>query len=196
LDMLFWAVVFYFFSDNVFDLLKGYISLLPFGENINGILFSLGSGIIGAIVYYELVILSMGVFSAFFIDKITEIINAKHYRLEVKGASLLKGVWISIKALFIFLLILLVTFYMFFIPVLNIFYQVFLFSVAVKKPLVFDSSALFCDFEELEKKYNLKIWTLVFVSSFVYFIPVISFFGYLIQLIMMTHFLLSGCKKA
>ena len=46
-------------------------------------------------------------------------------------------------------------------------------------------------YKEFEKQNNLKIWSLIFVTSFIYFIPLLSFFGYTLQLIIITHFVLS-----
>jgi len=195
LSILFWGIVFYFFSDNIVNLVYSYISYLPFGESINNILSSVGSTIVLMFLYYEAVILSIGVFSSFFVDKITKRINEKYYNLPVKETSLIEGIWVSLKGVLNFLIFFISTFYLFFIPVVNIFYQVFLWSLAIKKPLVFDSSALFCDYKEFEKQNNLKIWSLIFVTSFIYFIPLLSFFGYTLQLIIMTHYVLNKCNK-
>jgi hypothetical protein len=195
LSILFWGIVFYFFSDNIVNLVYSYISYLPFGESINNILSSVGSTIVLMFLYYEAVILSIGVFSSFFVDKITKRINEKYYNLPVKETSLIEGIWVSLKGVLNFLIFFILTFYLLFIPVVNIFYQVFLWSFAIKKPLVFDSSALFCDYKEFEKQNNLKIWSLIFVTSFIYFIPLLSFFGYTLQLIIMTHYVLNKCNK-
>jgi len=196
LSVLFWGIVFYFFSGNIVDLIHTYISYLPFGDSINNILSGIGSTIVLMFLYYELVILSIGVFSSFFVDKITMRINEKYYNMPVKETSLIEGIWVSLKGMLNFIIFFILTFYLLFIPVVNIFYQVFLWSLAIKKPLVFDSSALFCDYKEFEKKNNLKIWVLIFFTSFIYFIPILSFFGYTLQLIMMTHFVLSKCKNS
>ena len=196
LSILFWGIVFYFFSGNIVDLIHTYISYLSFGDSINNILSGIGSTIVLMFLYYELVILSIGVFSSFFVDKITMRINEKYYNMPVKETSLIEGIWVSLKGMLNFIIFFILTFYLLFIPVVNIFYQVFLWSLAIKKPLVFDSSALFCDYKEFEKKNNLKIWVLIFFTSFIYFIPILSFFGYTLQLIMMTHFVLSKCKNS
>jgi uncharacterized protein involved in cysteine biosynthesis len=195
LSILFWGIVFYFFSDNIVNLVYSYISYLPFGKSINNILSSVGSTIVLMFLYYEAVILSIGVFSSFFVDKITKRINEKYYNLPVKETSLIEGIRVSLKGVLNFLIFFILTFYLLFIPVVNIFYQVFLFSLAIKKPLVFDSSVLFCDYKEFEKQNNLKIWSLIFVTSFIYFIPLLSFFGYTLQLIIMTHYVLNKCKN-
>jgi len=195
LSIVFWGAVFYLFSGKIVDYIHAYVSYLPFGENINAILLNIGSTFLLVFLFYELVILGIGVFSSFFVDKITARINEKYYRLPQKEVSLLEGIIVSIKGIILFVIVFLFTFYLLFIPVVNIFYQVFLWSLAVKKPLVFDSVGMFCDYKKFEKTNNFKIWTLVYLSSFLYFIPLISFFGYTLQLIIMTHFALSKCKN-
>lgn len=195
LSVIFWGVVFYFFSGNIVSIVHTYISYLPFGESINNILAGVGSTIVLMFLYYELVILSIGVFSSFFVDKITSRINEKYYNLPQKETSIIEGVLVSLKGMLNFIIFFILTFYLLFIPVVNIFYQAFLWSLAIKKPLVFDSSAMFCDYKEFERKNNLKIWSLIFFTSFIYFVPILSFFGYTLQLIIMTHFVLNKCKK-
>ena len=102
---------------------------------------------------------------------------------------------VSLKGIVQFLLIFAFTFYLLFIPIINIFYQLFLWSIANKKALVFDSASLFCDYKEIEKRYNINIWIIVFITSLIYFIPIISLFGYAFQLIIVTHFILKKCKR-
>jgi len=195
ISIVFWGVLFYAFSGNIVDFIHAYISYLPFGESINNILTGIGSTIVLMFLYYELVILSIGVFSSFFVDKITLRINEKYYNLPIQQTSLIEGVLVSLKGMINFIIFFALTFYLLFVPVVNIFYQVFLWSLAIKKPLVFDSAALFCDYKKFERKNNLKIWTLIFLTSFIYFIPILSFFGYTLQLIIMTHFVLNKCKR-
>jgi hypothetical protein len=196
ISIVFWGVLFYIFSDNIISFIHSYIALLPFGESINNILTSAGSTIVLMFLYYELVILSIGIFSSFFVDKITGVINEKYYKLPERKTSLIEGIWVSLKGVFNFLIFFVLTFYLLFVPVVNIFYQVFLWSLAIKKPLVFDSTAFFCDYKEFERKNNLKIWMIIYFTSFIYFIPILSFFGYTFQLIILTHYSLSRCKNA
>ncbi|WP_457561550.1 EI24 domain-containing protein [Caminibacter pacificus] len=198
LSILFWGVVFYFFSDNIYAFLEGYVSYIPFGESIKNFLATIGSGLVIFIFYYLAVISTLGVFSSFFIDHIVLRINEKHYNLTPKKPTFndtLKGVLVSIKSFLIYFVIFIFTFFFLFIPVVNILYQLFMWSLLNKKPLVFDSSYLFANPDEIEKKYNSKIWALVFLTSIVYFIPIVSLFGYTFQLVFMTHFVLKKLKE-
>jgi hypothetical protein len=80
------------------------------------------------------------------------------------------------------------TFWMLFIPVVNVVYQLFMWSVLNKAPLEFDSTYLF----KIKPKKN---FFLVFITSLIYFVPFLSLFGYTFQLIFMTHYnLKKGCK--
>ncbi len=195
LDLVFWGIIFFIFSDDILGFIHSYVGMLPFGESFNNFLTNIGGGIVLAIVYYELVVLTLGVFSSFFVDKIVKEINQKHYNLKERRVSLIKGVLTSLKSFLVSGIVFLFTFYLLFVPFLNIVYQVFIWALANKKPLLFDSVGSFCDFEEIEKKYNFSIWSLVFLTSVVYFIPIVSLFGYTIQLIVLANFLLNKCKK-
>jgi len=198
IDLVFWTILFFFFSHSITQFLLSIVSHLPFGEKISNLLANVGSVILVVVLYYVLVIATLGIFSSFFIDKIVLRINEKHYHLTPKKSSffdILKGILISIKSFLIYLIIFIFTFYLLFVPIVNIFYQIFMMSVLNKKPLIFDSSYLFCDFKEIEKKYNFKIFLIVFLTSVIYIIPLLSLFGYTFQLIFVTHFVLKKCKK-
>jgi uncharacterized protein involved in cysteine biosynthesis len=199
LSLIFWGVVFFFFKDFIYDVLNVYLAKIPyFGDKVSEVLSAIGSGIVIFLLYYISVISTLGIFSSFFIDKIVERINEKHYNLPKRNVTFkdtVKGVLIALKSFFIYFVIFIFTFFLLFIPIVNIFYQMFMWSVLNKKPLVFDSSYLFTQPEEIEEKYNIKIWTLVFFSSLIYFIPFVSLFGYTFQLILMTHFVLNNLLK-
>jgi len=198
IDLIFWLIVFLFFSHNIVYFLLSITSHLPFGEKISNLLANIGSVVFIIVLYYVLVIATLGIFSSFFIDKIVLRINEKHYNLTPKQPSFydtLNGVFVSVKSFLIYLLIFIFTFYLLFIPVVNIIYQMFMMSILNKKPLVFDSSYLFCDPKEIEKKYNFQIWWRVFFTSVIYLIPFVSLFGYTFQLVFITHFVLRNCKK-
>ena len=196
LDLIFWFFIFLFFSDNIISFLEGVVTNLPFGDKIEEIIANVGGWILIVVFYYVAVISTLGIFSSFFIDKIILRIN-EFFNCPIREVRLrenLKGVLISIKAFLVYLIIFIFTFYLLFIPIVNIFYQLFMMSILNKKPLVFDSSYLFFEPSEIEKKYNLRIWILVFITSFIYLVPFISLFGYTFQLVIISNFVLSKCK--
>ena len=198
IDLIFWLIIFLFFSDEIISFLKNVVSNLPFGAKIENLIANVGGVILIIALYYVAVISTLGIFSSFFIDKIVLRINELHYNCPTRKVSFkdtLYGVYISIKSFLIYLIIFIFTFYLLFIPVVNIIYQMIMMSILNKKPLVFDSSYLFFEPEEIEKKYNFEIWWRVFLTSFIYLIPFISLFGYTFQLIVITNFVLNKCKN-
>ena len=196
IDLVFWFFIFLFFHNNIISFFSSIVSHLPFGSKIEEIISNIGGWILIIIFYYIAVISTLGIFSSFFIDKIVLRIN-EFFNCPLRQIGFkenIKGVLISIKSFLIYFIIFIFTFYLLFIPIVNIFYQAFIMSILNKKPLVFDSSYLFFDPKEIEKKYNFKIWLLVFITSFIYLIPFISLFGYTFQLVIISSFILSRCK--
>ena len=197
LSLVFWAVIFLLFGDNLLNLAAQYSKSLPYGDTIASLITSAG-WIVLIVLYYLLSIATLGVFSSFFVDHIVLRINEKHFHCKPRKTTwrdTLYGFWISIQSFLIYLILFIFTFWMLFIPVLNIFYQMFMWSVLNKKPLVFDSSYLFFDPRKIEKELGIKAWIVVFITSVVYFIPIVSWFGYTIQLIFMSHLVLKRCAK-
>jgi uncharacterized protein involved in cysteine biosynthesis len=197
ISIIFWAVVFFIFKDTINSFIFSFISHLPFSQNLENFISDIGSFVVIGILYYFSVISTLGVFSSFFIDKIVLRINEKHYNCPVRNTNfqdILKGVLLSLKSFLIYFVIFIFTFFLLFIPIVNIIYEMFLLTILNKKPLIFDGSYLFLEPERIEKEDKFKINLLVFLSSVIYFIPFISLFGYTFQLILMTHFVLKKCK--
>ncbi len=195
ISLVFWGVILILFGGNLLHLIGEYAKVLPYGETIENLINSAG-WIVLIILYYLLSISTLGVFSSFFIDHIVLRINEKHFNCtprETSWKDTLYGLWVSIKAFLIYIVLFIFTFWMLFIPVLNIFYQLFMWSVLNKKPLIFDSSYLFFDPKKIEEELGIKAWIVVFLTSLVYFIPIVSWFGYTIQLIFMCHVVLKKC---
>ncbi len=198
ISIIFWGIIFYFFGDNLLNLLSNYAKVLPYGDVLVNIINSTG-WIVLLLLYYLLTISTLGVFSSFFIDHIVLRINEKHYNCTPKKPTLkdtIYGVITSIKSLLLYLVLFILSFWMLFIPVVNIFYQMFMWSILNKKPLIYDSSYLFFDVRKIEKKLGIKAWVVVFLTSFIYFIPIISWFGYTFQLIFISHLVLKHCKSS
>ncbi|NPA11600.1 MAG: thiamine monophosphate kinase [Epsilonproteobacteria bacterium] len=189
LSLLFWAVVFWLWGDDVINFVASLAQNLPYSDKIVSLIQSSSFLVLGGL-YYLLSISTLGLFSSFFVDKIVLRINQKHYNCPVKEAGFkdtLRGVVVSLKALFLYFVIFIFTFWMLFIPVVNVVYQMFMWSILNKAPLEFDAGYLF----DVEKK---GIWWIVFLTSAVYFIPLLSYFGYSFQLIFVTHYILRSCK--
>ena len=198
IDLIFWLIIFLFFSNDIIGFLQSVVSNLPFGAKIENLIANIGGVLLIIVLYYIAVISTLGIFSSFYIDKIVLRINELHYGYPVRKTSFkdtLYGLFVSLKSFLIYLVIFIFTFYLLFIPVVNIIYQMFMMSILNKKPLVFDSSYLFFNPKEIEKKYGFEIWWRVFLSSFIYLIPFVSLFGYTFQLIIITNFILKRCKK-
>lgn len=198
IDLIFWFIVYLFFSDKIISFFVNLLGYFPFTDKISQSIGNIGGILLTVLFYYISVISTLGIFTSFFIDKIVLRINEKYFNLSYKNASFkdtLKGVYVSLKSFLVFILIFIFTFYLIFVPVVNIFYQIFMLSVLNKKPLVFDSSYLFINPKKIEEKFNVKIWLLVITTSVIYLIPIISLFGYTFQLIFIAHFVLKKIKE-
>jgi len=197
MSLLFWGVLLVLFGSDILNIIANYSKSLPYGDVVSGFVNSAG-WIFLIILYYLLTISTLGVFSSLFIDKIVLRINEKHFNCtprETTFKDTLYGLWVSVKAFLIYIVLSIFTFWILFIPVVNIFYQMFMWSVLNKKPLIFDSSYLFFIAKEIEEKLGIKAWLVVFFTSVVYFVPIVSWFGYTIQLIFMSHMVLKKCSK-
>ena len=185
IDLIFWGVVFFVFKEEIYDLVFSVFSNIPFANVVT----TISSTIVILVLYYVLVLATLGIFSSFFIDKIVLEIN-KNYNCPLKKTSFkdtLKGLFLSIKSFLIYFVIFIFTFWMLFIPVLNVIYQVVMMYVLNKRVLIFDSTYLF------DIKLQ-KVDFIIFLTSFIYLIPILSLFGYTFQLYFVTKKQLKACN--
>jgi uncharacterized protein involved in cysteine biosynthesis len=190
LSLVFWGIIFFAFGDDLIEFIASFSSHLPFGEQISIFIHSTG-WIALSVVYYILSISTLGVFSSFFVDKIVSRINKKHYNCPVREVSFkdtLEGVKVSIKAFLVYIILFIFTFWLLFVPVVNVFYHLFMLTILNKAPLEFDSTYMF----DIKEKKNI-LWV-VFLTSIIYLVPVLSWFGYTLQLIFITHYVLRSCR--
>ena len=197
ISVVFLGVVFFIFSDNINQFFVWIVSYIPF---INGgFISSIVQGILGIIIFYELVLMMSVLFMAFIADSVVDRINKKHYHLKKLGfGTFLGSMTEAIKSNILFILLFIVLTPTMFIPFLNVLIHIFLWLVLIKSPMLYDSLAFYAakdEFEKIKKSDRFKIWLLSFVVASLFLIPVFGVFSYVLQLIFFTHFSLSRLQK-
>jgi len=186
---IFWGIVFFIFHTNINNMFVWVVSYIPFvsdGSWIKDILETVG----GIFVYYQLLIITSVMIVGLIADKIVDIINKKHYHLEKKGfGTTSESIIISLKQNVIFIILFIILLPTMFIPLVNIFVNIILWMVLIKKPMFYDSIATIASKDEYDKLYsNNKIRIITLLSASLFLIPILGIFVYIIQLLIFTHF--------
>jgi len=184
-----WGLVFYVFSDQIHNTLGRLLAQVPFLDNdwVKSTVEVVG----GAILYYELLIISAVMIVGLIADTVVNHVNRKSYRLENRGFGTLAGSMItSLKSNLLFMLLFVLFLPFLFVPVLNIIVHLLLWMILIKKPLFYDSIATVATREEyniLKKSGRLSTFIVALSAASLFLIPLVGVFIYVLQLLLFTH---------
>ena len=188
---IFWGVIFFVFHTNISQFVSYLVSHIPFIGDKSWV-HSLVETVGGILIYYELLITTSVMIVGVIADKIVDEINNKYYHTEKKGfGTILESVFISLKQNILFFTLFTIFIPAMFVPVLNIFVHLFLWSILLKKPTFYDSISSYATKDEFNTLKNTNKFTLTaitIISASLFLIPVIGIFVYILQLLMFTHF--------
>jgi len=195
---IFWGIVFFIFHQNINDMFMWLVSHIPFisdGSWIKDILETVG----GVFMYYQLLIITSVMIVGLISDKIVDIVNKKYYNLEKKGfGTISESIIISLKQNGIFIILFIIFLPTLFIPLINIFVNIILWMILIKKPMFYDSISTIASKDEYDKLYSnnkFKIRVITLLSASLFLIPILGIFVYIIQLLVFTHFNMQRLQK-
>jgi len=193
-----WGILFYLLSAPINNFIESLLSYIPFIGDAHWFQSAVES-VGGILIYYELVIITSVMIVGIIADKIIDIINDTYYHNDKRGFGTTFGsVSLALKQNMIFILLLIITFPFLFVPFLNIFVHLFLWSILIKKPNFYDSVAMYAtkeEYKELQSKDKFQTNGIALISASLFLIPVIGIFIYIVQLLMFTHFNLQRLKE-
>ena len=188
------GAVFYLFQSNISSLFIYMTSFIPFIGDSDWFRSSIET--IGVVfIYYHLLIIISLMLVGLISDKVVDIVNTKHYHLQKLGfGTTQESVIISLKQNIIFVILLLLLLPTLFIPIVNIIVMVFLWSIAIKKPMSYDSISTIAtkdEYQELLSTNKLKTTTLSLLTASLFLIPILGILVYILQLLAFSHFNMS-----
>jgi hypothetical protein len=193
-----WGIIFFIFHTQINQFVVYLVSHIPFIGN-NSWVQSVVEAIGGIFIYYELLIITSVMIVGIIADSIVDRINSKYYNIEKKGfGTILESIFIALKQNLIFFILFIIFLPAMFIPLLNIFVHIFLWSILIKKPTFYDSISMYATKEEfkfLQNSNKMTIIIITFLCASFFLIPIFGIFVYIIQLLIFTHFNLQRLKE-
>lgn len=141
---------------------------------------------------YVLVTITVSIATAIWGEKILRRLARKHYpHLAATGSGKIhRSLYYNLKANGKFLLLLLVTFPLLFIPYLGKLWLLYLWSIQIKEPTVYDVGALLdMDTQTLRQHTRQSRWISLLAAA-LNFIPIVNFFVPLFAQILFLHAIL------
>ena len=178
------AVVVWLVNDMLTGFVKGYLSWIPWEW-----LQTTGASVATIAIAYMLFILVISITTSLMIEPLLIQLAKKHYpdTPVVSTPKIRTSIFLSLRSGFVFLILFLFTFPVMFIPLVGAVWMLWLWSILLKAPVIYDVSALFIS-EKKEIKAKTKRSTLIaMIAAGFNYIPVLNIFAPVFAEILFLH---------
>ncbi|NKQ40869.1 MAG: hypothetical protein HF962_04790 [Sulfurovum sp.] len=180
------------FWDNLTALVESFLSWIPW-EWLQGA----GAGIINLLLVYILFTIVVSILTSLMSENLLRKLIKRHYpSISASGTATIKrSIWLTLKATVIFLLLFLIAIPLIFIPVIGQAVMLYLWSVLIKEPTIYDVTALFDHAEEIKSSKSKGYSILAMIASMFNYIPILNLFTPIFAQILFLHYVLSYSKQ-
>ena len=186
------SVVVWFANDMLTGFVKGYLSWIPWEW-----LQTSGAAVATIAIAYTLFILIHAIVTSLMIEPLLIELAKKEYPdIPVIGtAKITTSILLSLKAGILFLLLFLLTFPLMFIPLVGAVWMLWLWSILLKEPTLYDVSSLFVKEKTVLKEKKKKTTLLAMIAAGFNYIPLLNIFAPVFAQILFLHHILGPSNK-
>lgn len=191
ISLIMTAVVIWNTWEPLNTLIASYLSWIPWEW-----LQTTGASVASLAFAYMLFIITVSLLTSLYSEKLLIALAQKRYPdVPVVGsANLSTSLLLTLKASIIFLLLFIVTLPLLFIPVFGQLVILYLWSVLLKEPTVYDVGALFINDKKVLKEKKKRTRILAMLASLFNYVPLVNIFAPVFGQILFLHHIL-GNKK-
>jgi len=145
---------------------------------------------------YMLFIILVSLLTSLYSEKLLIDLAKKRYPdIEVVGsANISTSIILTLKASIIFLLLFIVTLPLLFIPILGQIVLLYLWSILLKEPTIYDVGSLFISEKKILKEKKKKTRILAMLASLFNYVPLVNIFAAVFAQILFLHHILGEEK--
>ncbi len=184
-----WALVMLFKWHLINTQIQKLLTLLPFQTVADGI-----SWLVAFYLFYNLFILSLYLIISSFRKSFLDTLKRTDYpNIDTSGSGISKKHHVSVlRDTVIFLILSTVLFPVLFIPVANIFVQLFLWSWLYRESYFLSICSLYCNEEDYKtlREHKYTIWSIAAFASILNFLPAINIFTPFFAQLMFFHWIM------
>ncbi len=154
-----------------------------------------GAGIVNMLLVYIFFIIIVSLLTSLTSEKLLKQLARKHYpQVSASGTpSMTTSIWLTLKATGLFLLLFIPAIPLLFVPVMGQIIMLYLWSILIKEPTIYDVAALFSVNEKVDT--GRKATTLAMIASLFNYVPLLNIFTPVFAQILFLHFSLSSMKQ-
>jgi len=173
--------------DLLFEMITIYAGWIPW-EWLSALVTSLAS----LLIAYTLFILMVSLFTALMSEKLLIKLAKKHYpSIPVTGsADIMTSLLVTVKSSALFLVLFILLLPLLFIPVLGQIVMLYLWSILLKAPTVYDVGSLFIADKNMLKTKSRRSTLIAMIGSLFNYIPILNLFAPVFAQILFLHHLL------
>jgi MFS family permease len=167
--------------------IASYLSWLPWEW-----LQTTGASVASIAISYMIFIIMISIVTSFMIEPLLIALAKKHYpNTKVIGTpNITTSLVLSLKSAIIMFVIFMFTFPVMFIPLVGAVYMLWLWSILLKKPTIYDVSSLFIEDKKEVKARTKKSTMLAMIAAGFNYIPVLNIFAAVFAQILFLHHIL------
>ena len=177
--------------DTFNNLIASYLSWIPWEW-----LQTSGASVATFSLAYMLFIIIVSLLTSLYSEKLLIALAKKRYPdIPVVGsANITTSIILTLKASIIFLLLFMITLPLLFIPMFGQVLVLYLWSILLKEPTIYDVGALFIDDKKVLKEKKKKTRVLAMVAALFNYVPLVNIFAPVFAQILFLHHILKEEK--
>jgi len=186
LSLLLTVLVVWLIGDSLNSMIASYLSFIPWEWLANS-----GVAIAKVLIAYSVFLAINAILTSVMMEPLIIKLASKHYpNLKVVGSpDIKKSVWLSIKSALIFFGLFLVSFPLTFIPFLGAIWMLWLWSILIKNPTIYDINSLFKLQDEKSLVTSKQSTIIAMVASGFNYIPVLNILSPIFAQIIFLHYI-------
>ena len=190
--LLFTATLLWLAGGSINSFIAGYLSWLPWEW-----LQTTGASVASIAISYMIFIIMISIVTSFMIEPLLIKLAKKHYpnRDVIGSPNITTSLLLSIKSAIIMFIIFLFTFPIMFIPLVGAVYMLWLWSILLKQPTIYDVSSLFISDKKEVKEKTKKSTLLSMIAAGFNYIPLVNIFSAVFAQILFLHNILGKDGK-
>jgi uncharacterized protein involved in cysteine biosynthesis len=184
-----WVMLFYTFWEAFEEFIVSYLDWIPWEWMQEGV-----SYIAAPLVGYSLIIITISILTSLYSEALLIKIAKKNYPKQPIEEHVALGGSISatIKSSIIFVLLFLALLPSIFIPIVGQVVMLYLWSILLKDPMIYDVGSLFIQDKSLLKKRQKGATTIAMIASLFNYIPLLNIFAPIFAQILFLHHILKS----
>ena len=187
-----WIAILGIFWDKFEGLIASLIAKIPYIGSWEW--FQESGAILSALIIgYTMVIITISILTSLFSEDLVYKLAKKHYpNIPPKQSGAIhRSIYYTIKATVVFIVAFILLFPFIFIPIIGQFVMLWLWSILIREPMIYDVGAIFGFDEDRLMKKAKKSRLIALIASLFNYIPILNIFAPLYAQILFMHYILN-----